>query len=284
MFFIKKTFDFFIYSNLLVSLCVVSLCYVTDYTLGLDSAHLYPFVFVATLLSYNFQRLVRLYKSKQPSAHSFWKQKNIFLVAIITTLSAITTLYLSVDFIFDTFIYLLPAGLISFLYPLPVFKKSGSWNSLRELPFVKIFLIAYVWSAITVGLVVEEAGLLWDFDLLILFLQRFCFVLAITIPFDIRDLKYDSSKLNTLPICLGQEGAKKVALGLMVCFELIAIYQYFSYLISLKILLALLITSLLSGLLIMKSHSDKSDYYFSFGMESTSILMGMFLWLTSLYF
>jgi hypothetical protein len=272
-----------LHSNLYVSLCVIALCYSTDCVLGANSEHIYPFIFFATLFTYNFQRLVRLHDYKQTIMQAFWKKKNKFFMLLLTIFSALATIYFTSNFTLNILIYLIPASMISLLYPLPVIKISGKWMSLRDVPFAKIFLIAFVWSSITVGFVIEEASISWDWNLVVLFVQRFCFVLAITIPFDIRDLKYDSPKLKTIPSLVGEVGAKKVAIGSMIVFELIAVVQFFSDFISLKTLIALLLTSLISALLIMNSSSNKNDFYYSFWMESASLSMGLFLYLSAIY-
>ena len=86
---------------------------------------------------------------------------------------------------------------------------------------MKIFLIAIVWTFVTTILVAnEDDKLLWH-KLIPIIIDRFCFVLAITIPFDIRDLKYDDKRIKTIPILFGVAGSKLIA----YCFVLLSIFS-----------------------------------------------------------
>ena len=61
---------------------------------------------------------------------------------------------------------------------------------------------------------------------------RLFFILAITIPFDIRDLKYDKSNLKTLPIIFGASKARLIGLLSLLVFEIISITQFYFHQIN----------------------------------------------------
>ena len=155
---------------------------------------------------------------------------------------------------------------------------------MRELPRAKIFLIALVWSIVSVVLVTLENKSFYSFDTLLLFISRFSFVLAITIPFDIRDLKYDDLSLKTIPQIFGEQKAKTIALYCLAFFELISIFHFLVGDFSWQILLALMLTSLLSGILIIKSSQEKNNLFFSFWVEGASIIMYLLLFIIPLAF
>ena len=121
-------------------------------------------------------------------------------------------------------------------------------------------------------------------DTLLLFVSRFSFVLAITIPFDIRDLKYDDLSLRTIPQILGEQKAKMIALYCLAFFELISIFHFFVGDFSWQLLLALMLTSLLSGILIIKSSQEKNNLFFSFWVEGASTIMYLLLFIIPLAF
>ena len=52
----------------------------------------------------------------------------------------------------------------------------------------------------------------------------FTFILAITIPFDIRDLNYDSENLKTLPQIVGSIGCVLILLSILI---VLIFYSYF---------------------------------------------------------
>ena len=281
---LKKLGQFFIYSNVFVSFCVLALCQSTSIIIGVDSSHLLPFVFFSTLFAYNFQRMVRFIPSKEQSAHLDWLKKNRLVIILITVISLSLSFYYALSLSFSTFYFLIPASIISLTYPIKIIPLGSQKVSLRELPRAKIFLIALVWSTVSVALVTLETDLFYSLDPLLLFIRRFSFVLAITIPFDIRDLKYDDLSLKTIPQIFGEQKAKMIALYCLAFFELISIFHFFVGDFSLQLLLALMLTSLLSGILIIRSSQVKNNFFFSFWVEGASIIMYLLLFIIPLAF
>ncbi len=112
---------------------------------------------------------------------------------------------------------LLPLVLLTLAYEFPAIPGFGGLR-LRQVPYLKIFLIAGVWAATTVVLPVIHAGHQVPVgSTLLLVLERFLFVFAITIPFDLRDRIYDRSQgLKTLPHKLGAANTQRLAVGCMV--------------------------------------------------------------------
>ena len=281
---LKKLGQFFVYGNVFVSFCVLVLCKSTSIIIGVDSSHLLPFVFFSTLFVYNFHRIVRYNLNKEQSANRDWLNKNRLFIIIITVISLFLSVYYAVSLSFSTFYFLIPASIISLSYPIKIIPLVGQKVSLRELPRAKIFLIALVWSIVSVVLVTIENKSFYSLDTLLLFVSRFSFVLAITIPFDIRDLKYDDLSLKTIPQIFGEQKAKTIALYCLAFFELISIFHFFVGDFSWQILLALMLTSLLSGILIIKSSQEKNNLFFSFWVEGASIIMFLLLFIIPLAF
>ena len=281
---LKKLGQFFIYSNVFVSFCVLVLCQSTSIIIGVDSSHLLPFVFFSTLFVYNFHRIVRYNLNKEQSANQDWLNKNRLFIIIITVISLFLSVYYALSLSFSTFYFLIPASIISLSYPIKIIPLVGQKVSLRELPRAKIFLIALVWSIVSVVLVTIENKSFYSLDTLLLFVSRFSFVLAITIPFDIRDLKYDDLSLKTIPQIFGEQKAKTIALYCLAFFELISIFHFFVGDFSWQILLALMLTSLLSGILIIKSSKEKNNLFFSFWVEGASVIMYLLLFIIPMAF
>ena len=281
---LKKLGQFFIYSNVFVSFCVLALCQSTSIIIGVDSSHLLPFVFFSTLFAYNFQRLVRFIPNKDQSAHLCWLNKNRLFIILITVISLSLSFYYALNLSFSTFCFLIPISIISLSYPIKIIPFGNQKITLRELPRAKIFLIALVWSVVSVGLVTIENESFYSLDTLLLFVSRFSFVLAITIPFDIRDLKYDDLSLKTIPQIYGEQKAKMIALYCLAFFELISIFHFFVGDFSWQLLLALILTSLLCGILIIKSSQEKNNFFFSFWVEGASVIMYLLVFIIPLAF
>ena len=281
---LKKIGQFIVYSNVFVSFCILALCQSTSIIIGFDLSYILPFVFFSTLFAYNFQRVVRFNPIKEQSAHLDWLNKNRQLIILITVISLFLSVYYALTLSFSTLYFLIPTSIISLSYPIKIIPLGSKKVSLRELPRAKIFLIALVWSIVSVALVTLENDSFYSLDTLLLFISRFSFVLAITIPFDIRDLKYDDLTLKTIPQIFGEQKAKMIALYCLAFFELISIFHFFVSDFSWQLLLALFLTSLLSGILIIKSSQEKNNLFFSFWVEGASIIMFLLLFIIPLAF
>ncbi len=120
---------------------------------------------------------------------------------------------------------------ISLGYGIPILKKNDLSISLRDIGGMKVILIGYVWACTTVsGPLIAEGASFITTEALLLWLQRFLFVAALCIPFDIRDKEQDEKAgLLTLPSMLGAPGAKALAIGLFVLFGLISLLHYGYY-------------------------------------------------------
>lgn len=285
MFWFKKIADFFLFGNVFVAYCVVALCMSTEFLLGHYSYNICFFVFFASLFTYNFHRLVRMRIQQELSFRQQWIQQNKFLLWIVTALSAIATVYFSLSLSYNSLRLLLPLGIIAFMYPLPLLYWGGRWWPLRELHGIKIILITLAWSLVSVGLLVEEYQIGWTTDVWLLFAHRLCFIFAITIPFDIRDIKYDNLQLKTIPSVFGEEKARYISLAALGIYELLVIAQFiFGEIIDVHALIALLCTSAVAAYLLNKSTSEKGEYHFAFWVEGTSVLMYLFLMTTLFIF
>ncbi|MGC6470648.1 MAG: hypothetical protein ACON4E_05210 [Flavobacteriales bacterium] len=270
---------FFLSSNIFVSLCVVALSLSSSLILEIDGIYLIPFIFFSTLFSYNFQRLVR-YNSKAVQWVKLDTDRKQTL--FISVLSFIPMLYYSFSLSVSSLGLIFIASLLTLLYPIRFSFLNN--RSIRELPLLKVFLISFVWSLVSVGLLLTESNLYEKTESIILFLSRFFFVLAITIPFDIRDLKYDHPSMLTMPQLLGIKRAKLLALSSLTVFFILSLNLYYTVGFSKSLLLALFICFLVSAFLINKSDEKKNDFFFSFWVEGLSILMFLLLFFIPMAF
>jgi len=217
-------------------------------------------VFAATLLVYNLDAVLP-FKHRQPagtSGRKAWQQGHRRGLAGLAGLAALVAGYLFLaDGWWRYLPALLPLAALALLYSWPLGRWRGRSRALREVPLLKIFLIAGVWSAITVGLptlalhrpLAEAAGLLG---------QRFCLVLALAIVFDIRDLSRDrAAGTRTFPVVLGLAGAKAVALAFLAAAMLLGFERGVAP-------LGLLLTGLSAATVILLADERRSDYFFSF--------------------
>ena len=199
-----------IYSNLFVALSVACFTHLTFILHDLPKHKAWAIclmVFCFTYTTYNAQRLFRL-KQKLLSYKGLGErlkwvikhQKSLITTSALTGITGVGCL-LFINPVCSVLI--IPMGIISLFYvvPIPFLKKS-----LREIPFIKIYIIAFVWSLIVVGLpFIETLGLnFFNKNFILAFSQCVLFIIAITLPFDVRDLPFDKeTNLKTIPLAIG---------------------------------------------------------------------------------
>jgi len=104
-------------------------------------------------------------------------------------------------------------------------------------------------------------------------LERSLFVFAITIPFDIRDLKVDQHiQVKTIPFLLGIPKSKQLAGFLLLFAFLLAFLLHLLHIYDRPILLALSLSYLSTYFLITYSDKTEQDYFFTGLMDGTMII------------
>ncbi len=273
--FIVKILDFLVATNVYVALAVASL---TSVSLSFCDAQNYDFlyfVFFSTIFIYNFIRLVNV--AYVPSELDSYRHHFIYKLRpflwFFCIASAIAAFYFVIDVYRLVFYPMLLIVFISLAYGLPIYKKSEKWLRLRDVPGLKIFLIAYIWAWVTEGLpaVINTHNL----DVLA-FVERFLFIFAITIPFDIRDLSFDDFNLATIPQYFGLRKAKWIGMIALLIAELILAYRFFfESNLDLWGAIAIYLTYECSAFLVYKSHPKLQERFVTIGVEGMSILMAV---------
>jgi len=231
------------------------------------------FILSSTIFTYSIHRIigmskVRKFENQGRFAVISEYRSHIIFYAIIGGLASVYTYF---NFNLERMTLLIFAGLISILYTLPIFGKS---MRLRDFSFIKIFLIAVVWAIVTESIPLYEAGYEYS-KILLLFIERACFFIAITIPFDIRDMAVDkTNSVKTIPTAIGKSNATYLAISLLAVCLAIEFYLFgFRTYGSLAALVSYIITA---GLVILV-RDKKDDYYFSGLMDGTIMLPWMVL-------
>jgi 4-hydroxybenzoate polyprenyltransferase len=284
--YLRKFIDLIFYSNLYIAIGAVALTLQTQLILfgAFELNEVVVLVFFATMLIYALHRLVGLYSVKEFLEEGRFyvintHKSHIWVYAVIAFLGLVYSFF-QVNFTIQ--MALVIPGLISFGYVLP-FLGIGKKRKLRlrDLNWIKIFLIAVVWAYVTVILpILDIRAVNWS-DLLI-FIERALFIFMITLPFDIRDLKVDKfNNVKTIPAVYGIPTTMKLVL---ISFILLIIIIGFNYLIlpNEPIYFAFhgLLLSLISTYIFIRISIDKSDdYYFTGLLDGTMWIQFLLVWL-----
>jgi len=259
--FIKQLFDFYVDASIHVALAVLSLLHATDILLHIPiDHHLNLFVFFGSISAYNFVKY-GVEAEKYILVASRY-HKNIQFFSILALLIA---LYHSSFLSTDTLIFMMVMVVMTGLYAVPVLPHA---KNLRNLGGLKIFIVALVWAGTTVVLpVVSNSTALYG-DIIIETIQRFLLVLLLLIPFEIRDLAYDSPDLKTLPQRFGVTKTKLFGLFTLIVFYALTFLK--DTLLGIDIIgKGLLFLTLVFFIVATKRHQNQ--YFASFWVEAIPI-------------
>lgn len=261
----KNSFKFYINSSFHVALAVVCLCDITVQNFGVPGNYkLLLFVFFASITGYNFVKyagVVKLYHLSQV--------KNLRHIQTFSFMAFAGLVYLAFYQSVLVLVFSGIMGVFTLLYALPLFEGNKNLRSLRG---IKIYVIAFVWAGVTVLLPLIDYVNLWKWDVFLVFMQRFFLVLALTLPFEIRDLQFDKVQLGTIPQKFGVRGTRIIGMFLICVFLLL---EFFKVQITFENAVSSVFIGILVIILIRYSALRQSKYYASFWVESVPV----FWWL-----
>lgn len=264
----KLALDFYINSSIHVALAIYALSWLTLIQFGLDyDENVLCFIFFSSITGYNFVKYFGLAKFHHRSLASWLKMIQIFsLICFIILCSFAFKLELK------TLIYVGGFGLATFLYAIPLIPKKiflDHQKNLRSISGLKIYVIALVWSGVTVFLPLVNANYEFTNDVIIVAVQRFLFVLVLMLPFEIRDLKYDSLKLATIPQKIGVTYTKIVGVVLLVVFFFL---EFLKANLDQQQLAALLLITVITLIFLVFTRKRQTMYYSSLWVESLPVI------------
>lgn len=285
--YVRQSLDFLLFSNIFIALCAAAQALVTYQLLQAKAdKHVLGLLFFSTLALYNFSIL--LAKPQNPGRSPFRRIRWIFahhrLMISITIIAILSLIPLILFLSTPAKILLIFLGLVSVAYNLPLFTINNKAFGLRNIPGIKLFLIALVFSLSCVLIPVLELEshqtvAVSTRDTILLIAKRFLFIAAITIPFDIRDLFQDRIyELKTIPVLFGEKNSY------FFCQLLLIIYLVMLFMFTDNFdanFIGLMLTILLTAWLIFRSRIDKNEYYYFLYLDGTMILQFIMLWLVN---
>jgi len=223
-------------------------------------------VFFASYVYYNLIKFapVRFKGTNQPTI--FWNW-----LKLSTLLSLLILLFLVKDLSKDSWFIFALSSFFGILYVqkelLPISRENG---------WIKAFLVSLVWALVTAALPFTFLNENWfGLNIVSLFFSHFFLVLALLVPFEIRDISIDKLMLPNLPQQLGVQKIKWVG--------------YLSLILS--IILWLLATDLgvsyqwvyfifyfITAALIAGSRIDRPQSYTSLWVEAIPIFLFVSFW------
>lgn len=208
------------FSQWVIAAGAAAQCWQTSLWLRLPrlSYWLYGFVFCSTLLLYLFH--FRFYRIKKPAndRQLFFQQYRSSLLVqfyVAVVLLAFSIYQTGVHVLVPVSLLALCAGAYTYFILKPrhygIFKYNGIF---------KILTLSFTWMAVTSILPVAAAGKnVVEVRYLFYYFIRWLFMLAICLPFDIRDMRADERAQNmTVPVLLGQKNT------FILCYACLALH------------------------------------------------------------
>ena len=236
--------------------------------------------FFSTLFCYNYMRIFNFLKFKPQNSLPSWIQNNKSIVYTIILISGCCLVFFCSVLGFQFLLLILPVILVSLFYQSHI-QINSHFYSIRSIPFLKIFIISIVWSYITFLLPILYEGYEIDYSVLNFFFQRMLFLIAILIPFDIRDLKVD--QIQTIPNVVGVFRAKLLGWFCLFVIQFSLIINILNNALSFPLFIALFISIELTAIVLYFSSENKSSIFYGIIVEGLSIIMCLFVLIASFF-
>ncbi len=268
MTFFKNIFEFYISSSIHVAIevcCFVAITYL-QFNLVADPVFL-AFIFFGTVTGYNFIKYAGVAGLKHRALAKYMRVIQLFSLACFLTL-----IYFTLKLPMETLLWTGFFGLFTIFYTVPIFPKN---KNLRNLHGVKIFVIAFVVAGLTIIVPLVQYEISLKPEIAWIFAQRVAFIIAVIIPFEIRDLERDATNLGTIPQQVGTKNAKLLGLFLLLIFLGMEFSKTENT--SAELISAIIITLISAGFIVF-STKNQSSYYASFWVEAIPIFWFLIFW------
>lgn len=258
---VKKLFDFYLDASIHVALAVVSLYGVSVILLDLSpNTGLMAFLGLSTVVCYNFMKY-----GVEAEKYLILSNKYHKIIQVFSFICFGIALYFGLQLQFQIVLWVGVFGVLSIFYALPVLPR---YRNLRSLGVLKIFIVAIVWAGFTVILPLLDAEIEIKWDAFLLIAQRFLLVLALILPFEIRDMKYDAPEMGTVPQRMGLKGSLRFGYVLTGLFFLLTFLKDD---ISLLEIGSRLLVAVVLCYLLYKTREKQTRYFASFWVEGIPI-------------
>ncbi|MGY5851645.1 hypothetical protein [Salegentibacter sp. F14] len=266
----KKYFDLYLNSSVHVALAVVALTLVTYLEYGLRSdLPLLIFIYFGSITGYNFVKYAGLAKLYHRSL-----ARNLRVIQVFSFLVFLSLVFVAFFQSWEILLMSAILGIFTLLYAAPVLSQN---RNLRDLAGIKIIIIALVWAGVSVILPLLGHPEIIFFDKLLMFIQRMIFIIVITLPFEIRDLKFDAKHLSTIPQKIGIKRTRVLGWFLLLLIVSLEIIKQEFHIVNFGALAAV---ALLSAYVLKITVKDQSRYFAAFWVEALPIAW-VILWFSS---
>lgn len=283
----KKLARLWFYANFHIALVAFVLSMATFHVFGDVRALRYAaLAAMSAFILYNVQRLIVAFREQdidltRSERHEWIHRNRIALLWVVIGAVLFALMLLWVTPLPVSWWIVVPAVIPAFTYAVPVIPMNGNFVRLRDVPLIKVFLVGIVWSYVT-----AFVPLLWlhQYDILTLLLWPLIVALqctALTIPFDIRDASIEQGKLVTLPQIIGNKGAIRIAIIMMIAaLALVALLTWYFSASDTSIFPMFIVESVWTIIAIwqlLRAAPDRTEWYYVAVLDGLLVVLGIAL-------
>ncbi len=239
-------------------------------------------VFFGTIFVYDLARVIPVRLTHQQMYHYryVWLLRNFYPVLLFGFGSLVICSILIFQIPSRDIITLVLLAFVASFYNIPfLFKKTGLFR-IRDISYLKSFLIALVWAGVTALLPAIDSGVKESIPgLAALFIERFLLILALMLPFDLRDVAEDKRfGIQTLAQVLGWKKSKHLSILLISLSYLMAFAHDFMNYPGGLAWPAILLSALFALLVLGKAKEDRGDFYFFGLVDGIIVFQALTFW------
>lgn len=245
----------------------------TGFTPGLLSA-LHGFVAANTLCIYNLHYFIK----KIPpglSDRADWSAAHRWVHPVLILAGALLSLVCLFLLPFPVIAVSVGLGLLSLGYSLPVLPFPHK-RRLRDWGILKLFLLAMVWTSVTVLMPMcyyHKSFTAYGVE----FLLRFVFMLPLCIAFDIRDMETDKvNSIYTIPNAIGLRNSYRLIDICLAILTLLILWQYSRYPIAGRMVSGFAIVAL-TRLMVYCSRKVDTDIFYLLCIDGMMLVYASFI-------
>ncbi|MCB1197933.1 MAG: hypothetical protein KDK51_06130 [Deltaproteobacteria bacterium] len=212
---------FVVESRIWIALGAVSVVVCSYHVASLvPSRRLLLSVFIGTWFLYFMQRYIPRIQINMENT----KAKIGFVFFVLLSLALVWLLMQSAQWRIYAWLFVFSQPAL--FYAMRIKSKKGLFLGLRQIPYIKIIIVAAVWELLVLLPWVEQKRLV-EMPLLYAAMMFF-YLVAIIIPFDIRDMQTDSPHMKTVAQIVGKQQSTRLMFGFLllaiICVGILA-YQ-----------------------------------------------------------
>lgn len=278
----KRILRALIFSNVFVAAVLTSLTWATYQIVDDLLIHWYvpASVFLGSFVLYTFHRLYKI--DYIPDQHLGHRHQFVLRygrkMKLAMTLAVFVVLLILPNFDADDLVWLVPAAVASIGYTIPFIPAEKKWWRLRDIPMAKPLIISSVVAYLTLSFPLFEQ---WGIEALLtrhhaaLFVERMLFLLAVTIPFELRDRQADEDAgLQTLATSAGFHRAKRIGVYFLSAWVLAGLLLFVFTGVWMWVLVAFPIGALVA-LMYVKLNPSRGEFFYILCFEGAIVVYAL---------